>query len=117
MVTLSEARDCGLEIVTTVKDEGPIFSILWVSGEDSAEGSVDIIAWDGGFVDSHVRCHVENGSIKYEEIGEPRDLVPTVSGSQGGVSQTKGGGSLCVESAKLTICRDFAWVIDRGAEG
>ena len=80
VVTLGEARNRSLEIVTAVEDEGPIFPVVWVGGKDGADGSVDVIVWDGGFVDSHVRCHVEDGTIDYEVIGEPCDLVPTVSG-------------------------------------
>jgi len=81
VVALDEARNCSLEIVTTVEDEGPIFPVRWVSGKDSTESSVDVIAWNGGFVGGHIRCHVEDGSIDYEVVGEVRDLVPTVSGS------------------------------------
>ena len=81
VVTLGEARNCSLEVITTVKDEGSIFPVLWVPGKDSAEGSVDIIAWDSGFVDSCVGCHVEDGPIEYEVISELGNLVPIVSGS------------------------------------
>jgi len=81
VVTLGEATNCRLEIITTVKDEGSIFPVLWIAGKDGAECSVEIITPDGGFVGSHVRCHVEDGAIDYEVIGEFCDLVPIVSGS------------------------------------
>ena len=81
VVTLGEARNCSLEIVTTVEDEGSIFPVRWVSGKDCAEGGVDVIAWNGRFVGLHIGFHVEDGPIDYEVVGEVRNLLPTVSGS------------------------------------
>ena len=117
VVTLGEARNRSLEIIAAVEDEGSIFPVLRVAGKDGAEGSVDVVVRDGGFVGGYVGCHVEDRPIDYEVIGEPCNLVPAVPGPQGGVPQAKGRDSLFVESTKFAICRDFARVIDRSAEG
>ena len=75
---LGEAENCGPGVASTMN--------MWVPARKySAEGGVDVMAPNGGGVNSHVRRHIDHCSVKYEVIGKICDRVPIVACGLAGV--------------------------------
>ena len=56
--------------------------------EDGANGSIESISRDGGGMDSHIRVHIEDGTVEHEIICECGYLIPVVTDDQASVDET-----------------------------